>query len=113
MNYYLVFGMTKTQDEPTYVGRSGAGGAPHFIQAPPALVWNPLGVFTAATAEDACKAAAKKAQRFGSFFAVEGYPWGIDLMDTDATEFGAEPLTNLQRAENRSRELEREAGLND
>jgi len=114
MNYYLVMGMTKIQHEPAYIGRGGDGRTPQFVQAPPALSWTPIGVFKARKAEDACKAAAKKMQQFGSFLAIEGYPWGIDLMDIEASEFGLNDereLSPLERAENRSRELEREAGI--
>lgn len=48
-----------------------------------------LGVFHAPTAEDACKAAAIKAGFAGTFFAVEGTPWGIDMYESEVEEYGA------------------------
>lgn len=56
------------------------------------LDWSgpPLGVFVAADEDGACKAAAKKNQQFGTFFAVEGMPWGLDLLETEALELGEE-----------------------
>ena len=109
--YFAVFAMTKHQDQPSFVGYQG--GTPRFAQAPRALEWHIVGVFETDSAEKACQAAAKKAERFGSFFAVEGFPWGIDLLETEATEFGADPqpMSRLKQLENRSRETEKEAGI--
>jgi hypothetical protein len=110
--YFMVMAMTKHQAEPTYVGRGGAGGAPQFVQAPQALEWHVTGVFVADSAEQACRAAAKKTQVFGSFFAIEGFPWGVDLMETEATEFGQDQLlSKSERLANRIRELEKETGI--
>ena len=74
------------------------------------LHWSaPVGVFETDKAEEACQAAAKKVGWMGSYFAVEGFPWGIDLLETDATEFGAD--SNVNPLENRIRELERSTGI--
>lgn len=109
--YYLVMAMSKSA-KPANVHYDVHG---HEIYSGTAydINWQVAGVFAADKAEDACKAAAKKGQRFGSFLAVEGFPWGIDLFEVDAEEFGvdSEPMTRLKQLENRSREMEKEAGI--
>lgn len=93
------------------------------------ISWGLAGIFKAENAESACQAAARKSQRMGTFFAIEGYPWGIDLMEQTASEFGIEDrvseaerqgreleqkiaqLSRLQQLEIRSREMERDAGI--
>jgi hypothetical protein len=69
----------------------------------------PVGVFRAESAESACRLAAKKNGRMGTYFAVEGFPWGVEMFDADdASELGVEnPLSKLEQLENRSRELEK------
>jgi hypothetical protein len=112
--YYLVMAMTKTPPPQSGVlAGYDQQGNPIYSQAQPQVSWEVAGVFEAETAEQACKAAAKKSQRFGSFFAVEGFPWGIDLIETDATEFGVEQqeISRLRQLEVRSREMERQAGI--
>lgn len=115
MNYYLVMAMTKTAPASGVIVGYSNTGSPVYGPGQPQISWQVVGVFEAATAEAACKAAAKKRQVFGSFFAVEGFPWGIDLIEIEATEFGRdqEELTRLRQLEVRSREMERQAGLAD
>lgn len=75
----------------------------------------PVGVFKATTAEKACQAAAKKTGWMGNYFALEGFPWGVELFDTEeAAEWGDDEtknMTKLQQMEARSRELEVETGI--
>lgn len=80
-----------------------------------ALVWSgPVGVFEADKAEHACQAAAKKVGWMGSYFAIDGYPWGVELFEAQATEFGADTeLSKMDKLAIRTRELEREAGIHD
>lgn len=105
MNYYLVFGGEKVP-ETAYTPQTG-----QYLPTGKTLIrWVAIGVFKADTAESACQTAAKKKGQMGSYFAVEGYPWGLDLMDGGGSEFGVEeePLSRLEQMEQRSRELERE-----
>lgn len=106
--YYAVLAMIKTEEQVGHPGRY----APEFTKEVH-LDWRIVGVFEAVSAEAACQAAAKKGGQVGSFFAVEGFPWGVELMDADAIEFGTgeQPLSRLKQLENRSREMERDAGI--
>lgn len=75
MKYYLVFGSVKRP-------RGFMGGT--FLD------WGqpPIGVYSGETAKEACHAAAKDSGQMATYFAIEGYPWGIDLMDSSATQLG-------------------------
>lgn len=76
------------------------------------LDWNekPIGVFTGNQPEDACKAAAASVGTMGTFFAVEGTPWGIELMNTGAGELGRSLSANERISQHldRMEELERQ-----
>lgn len=68
MNWYLVFGSTKRPAN--FVGgRKLDWGQP------------PIGVYQAETPEIACQAAAQDHGSVATMFAVEGTPWGLDMMD--------------------------------
>lgn len=77
------------------------------------LDWSapPIGVYAGDTADDACKSAAKDHGEMGTFFAVEGYPWGLELMDAPAKQLGktGSPVDSmaevLARMENRDSEI--------
>ena len=80
------------------------------------LLWQgqPVGVFRGESAEQACQAAARKAGVIGTFFAIEGFPWGVSLLHTVAEELTmTDPAeeTRLAQLEKRSRKMEREAGI--
>lgn len=71
------------------------------------LRWNndPVGAFKAANADEACKAAARKRGVLGTYFAVEGLPWGAEMLDTpDVEELGE---SEIQAARRQLEELER------
>lgn len=63
-------------------------------------------IFRADTAEQACQAAAKKMGSMGTYFAVEGTPWGVDLVDVEGVEELGAPETEDAK-ERRIRALER------
>lgn len=72
------------------------------------LSWpNIVGVFKATTPEFACRAAAKRQGTVGTYFAVEGFPWGIEMEEVEGTEeLGSErSLTDVMR-ERQELELE-------
>ena len=103
MPYYIVFGAN--QQVPS---GQAYGGPP--TNAPHTLVWfnAPIGVFRTDTAERACMAAAKKSGAIGTFFAVDGTPWGVELMDVEgATELGGPPNIDDER-DRRIHDLERQ-----
>lgn len=67
---------------------------------PVELVWDSgaLGVFGVEDGPDAegraCRAAARKHGAAGTFFAVEGVPWGVEMMEAPGvSELGADDLT--------------------
>lgn len=101
--FFIVFGSTRVQDTNPISGR---------IEGPPVLMWGaPIGVFQADTAEAACKRAAKKVGYMGNFFAVEGSPWGVELLEDETTgEFGVDDM-NVHDINQRTRELERSVGM--
>src|SRR5690242_5190079 len=133
MNYYLVFGSIRR---------------PTDFMGGKALDWGqpPIGVYQADSPENACMAAAKDHGQMATYFAVEGIPWGVDMVEAPARQLGKSVSGNdrlaalLERmeendrkaqallekesqkrelsreeriaaAEARSREMEREAGL--
>lgn len=62
---------------------------------PLSLVWEngAVGVFQATDATRACHAAARKHGRAGTYFAVEGTPWGLEMQPVeDVAELGAGDL---------------------
>ena len=112
------------------------------------LDWSqpPIGVYQAATPEQACQAAASDHGQMATYFAVGGTPWGVDMMETPARQLGRSensqdrlnrildrmdkndqlieelkkqrpreltPAERVAAAEERSRQMEREAGLDD
>ena len=92
----------------------GVGGVGYKqITVTDGFIWEIAGVFAANSAESACKKAAQKTGRMGNFFAVEGFPWGVEMLDVeDAVEFGGvDSMSKIQKLENRSRELEAEVGI--
>lgn len=70
---------------------------------------SPLAVFEAASAEEACRAAAVATKRLTTYFAIPGIVWGVEMLPTDeAGEFqipGPEADT-----EKRLRQLEERIG---
>lgn len=100
--FYIVFAARSIQSQDPY------HGAPQGV---PELVWsNPVGVFKADTATQACQAAAKKVGAFGNFFAVEGTPWGLDIYTDDGVqEFGKDEIDFTLT--DKTRELERSVGM--
>lgn len=75
MPYYLVFGSVKRP--------SDFMGGKHLDWGQP-----PIGVYQADSAADACQSAARDAGQMATYFAVEGTPWGVDLLPTPATQLG-------------------------
>lgn len=61
-----------------------------------------VGVFRASNPADACLAAAKKAGQMSTMFAIEGFPYGLDMESTDVTELGGavDPISRLERMGN-------------
>lgn len=59
------------------------------------LVWSskPIGAYKADSATDACKAAAADVGAVGTFFAVEGVPWGVSMMKIDNVVICQKPST--------------------
>lgn len=84
MSWYIVFPARKWESP---FGKQG-------------MTWeNPIGVFQADSIEEAFLAAAKKANGLGTFFAVEGTPWGLDMEpDPNVKELG-KPLDPMDRLE--------------
>jgi len=113
MNYYLVASGYQTTHVENIPERGMGGVGFRQVQVADGFRWEIAGVFAANNAEAACKAAAKKSGRMGNFFAIEGFPWGVEMIDTeDAVEFGgADSMNKIQKLENRSRELEVEVGI--
>lgn len=104
MPFYIVFA----------AGRRPIPGAVVMGNAavPTGLVWDnqPVGVFRADDAELACRAAARKQGTVGTFFAVDGFAWGVELTDVE----GAEELginTPVDPLANRIRDLERQLDI--
>ncbi len=101
--------------------RELAPGQVHYgnaDQRPRALTWEAgaMGVFRAERAELACQAAARKNGSAGTYFAIEGFPWGLEMNHVDGVEelgvddLFAQPrrLAPGQADPIRTRELERE-----
>lgn len=66
-----------------------------------------VAVFHASSGEEACRAAAAKTKNLRTYFAVEGTPWGVDMLQVEGVvELGAEPPQETE-LERRTRELER------
>lgn len=97
MAFYIVFG---SQKRPT----DFMGGK--------ALDWGqpPIGVYSADSAEKACQAAAKDHGQMATYFAVEGTPWGIDMMEAPATQLGRtdSPMDRMAKHLDRIEELDRQ-----
>lgn len=98
MNHYLVFAKLRVGGNPL---------APGFPRDPIRDAFVPVGVWGANSGDDACKAAAKKVGQVGTYFAVEGSPWGVDMLDVEGVhELGEEETPDAQQV--RIRELERQ-----
>lgn len=108
--YYLVFSKRVEPPHPQAQVLSGPGGypiGPGIGEVAARTIISPISIFRADRAEDACQAAAKKVGSMGTYFAIEGTPWGVDLIDTEGTtELGAEPPEDDEK-ERRIRALER------
>jgi hypothetical protein len=96
VNHYLVFGSSK---------RPLMGGGGYLDWSAP-----PIGVYAAEGPEEACRSAAKDHGSMGTYFAVEGFPWGLELMDTPARQLGrtANVTERLSAHLDRMEELENE-----
>lgn len=97
MPHYLVFGSTK---RPVFGGGS-------FLD------WSnpPIGVYAADDPDEACKAAAQDAGVMGTFIAVPGNVWGVELHEPVARKLGQkataeERLANLLERQVELREQE-------
>lgn len=67
-----------------------------------------IAAFHADSGEEACQAAAKKTKKLTTYFAVEGTPWGVDMLEVEGTrELGAEDDLQESEKDRRLRELER------
>lgn len=108
--WYMVWGSQKRP--------KGFMGATYLDWSQP-----PLGVYAGDDPDEACKAAMVDHGTLNTFFAVEGFVWGIALMDQDkVNKLGATgtPMDKvalmLERAEERDAEITRlllEKGRND
>lgn len=71
-----------------------------------------VGVYVAENPEQACQQAAADSATFGTFFAIEGYAWGLEFVQTPARQLGRrEPLEDrlhaaLDRAEKTQQQIE-------
>lgn len=86
--FYMVFTGTPREDYNPLVGR---------VTRVPGIDWGKaVGVYRADTPEGACKRAAKSLGYVGSMFAVEGFPWGVELMaDEDVGEMGVDDFATF------------------
>ena len=102
MSYYIVFGSIKR---------------PADFMGGKRLDWSnpPVGVYEAATPADACQAAASDQGQMATYFAVEGTPWGVDMVEAPARQLGrsaspqermADHLDRIERLDEQRRELE-------
>lgn len=75
MDHYMVFGSLKR---------------PRGFSGETYLDWQekPIGVYQAETGELACQEAARDSSGYGTFFAVPGIPWGVELMPSGARALG-------------------------
>lgn len=87
MKHYMVFGSVK---------RPLGGGGSY-------LDWtsynNPIGVYEAENPDEACMAAASDIGGMGTFLAVEGNIWGVELLNTKANRLGSTRSANDRLAE--------------
>ena len=84
--YYIVFARTVNQPVGGYPGQpQGPVGAPSYnMTVVPTL-------FRAESPEKACQAAARKVGGMGTYFAVEGFPWGVDMMSVEGVSEVGDP----------------------
>lgn len=108
MAFYIVFGSVKR---------------PVGFMGDTALDWGqpPIGVYSADSPEDACQTAARDHGQMATYFAVEGTPWGVDMVDAPAKQLGrtqnsndrlADVLDRMQ-TEHEQKIKQLEAGLRD
>lgn len=73
MEHFMVFAGSRRN----LPGYNAQGNQP----VPFGFVWEPepVGVFRAGDPESACRAAAKKRGHVGTFFAIAGVPWGVEM----------------------------------
>lgn len=96
MPYFMVFAI----DERTTSTRESSGALRTFAA--------PLAAFHADTGEQACQAAAAATKRLTTYFAVEGTPWGVDMIRVEGTRELGVALDDEESAHDRRlRELER------
>ena len=81
MNYYMVFGSIKRP-------LTGGGSRLDWAIDRQGYPAGPIGVYQADSPQEACQAAAADVAGMGTFFAVEGTPWGLELMGQQAQQFG-------------------------
>lgn len=105
MKFYLVFG-SKKRPADLIGGKKLDWGQP------------PVGIYYADDPDDACLAAAKEVGEMGTYFAVEGSPWGLDMVENPATVLlghddgpsarMARVLDRMEETDRKIRELEQE-----
>lgn len=106
MGFYLVFGSVKRPSD--YMGGK------HLDWGQP-----PIGVYEADDAALACQSAARDNGQMATYFAIEGTPWGVDLLPTPAHQLGrsdspmermAAHLDRLEELDEQRRQLEAAKG---
>jgi hypothetical protein len=100
MKYWIVFQRQLNQPTGAYAGHVFQ----HQLNQPTGEAQMPIGpghytmaivptIFRCETALQACQAAAKKTGGMGTYLAVEGFPWGIDMVGVDGvTELGDDEI---------------------
>lgn len=89
----------------------GAERRPQGFMGATFLDWSqpPLGVYEGDTPEDACKSAMVDHGKLSTFFAIEGFAWGIALMEENVKKLGAVGSPAERNADRVTQLLERAA----
>lgn len=66
-----------------------------------------IGVYSADEPEEACKAAARDSEAFGTYFAIPGVVWGVEILTPEATKLGDRKSTSEQATDKLTALLER------
>lgn len=105
--YWLVFNR-QSRPQAEQVSRDIYGRETGRTQIGPDYVQIvPVAIFRCDTAEQACQAAAKKSAMMGTYFAIEGTPWGVDMIEVEGVEeLGVAPPGEDEK-DRRIRALER------